>query len=297
MRAGAGTGGRARQAQGGFAMGSAMRLLESLPALRGLVPANGQWNLGQYLVARGSDLPLRDLQIEVLPPLTPTRSAEGHGGGRDDPGRFRRCSTPSSMRLGPPPASDPCRSPRTCSRGAHVTTLSMTINGQAHGPVEVRDELSMNDFSLREHLGMTGTKFGCGAAQCLSCAIIIDDPDGTSYTQSDLRRPGREFQRQVDPYQSKGTPRTRSEPSCKRHSSVISRSNAAIAPAGFLNEGQVLLERLAKKPVARAELEKVVARGARRASLAAAPATSSTTRPVRDVILADEKRCSSVATK
>ena len=41
--------------------------------------------------------------------------------------------------------------------------------------------LSMNDF-LREYLGMTGTKFGCGAAQCLSCAVIIDNPDGTSHT-------------------------------------------------------------------------------------------------------------------
>ena len=59
--------------------------------------------------------------------------------------------------------------------------LSVTINGRAYGPREVRDELSMNDF-LREYLGMTGTKFGCGAAQCLSCAVIIDDPDGTSYT-------------------------------------------------------------------------------------------------------------------
>jgi aerobic-type carbon monoxide dehydrogenase small subunit (CoxS/CutS family) len=28
---------------------------------------------------------------------------------------------------------------------------------------------------------MTGTKFGCGAAQCLSCAVIVDNPDGTSY--------------------------------------------------------------------------------------------------------------------
>jgi aerobic-type carbon monoxide dehydrogenase small subunit (CoxS/CutS family) len=36
----------------------------------------------------------------------------------------------------------------------------------------VRDELSMHDF-LREYLGMTGTKFGCGVAQCLSCAVII----------------------------------------------------------------------------------------------------------------------------
>src|SRR4029077_8948683 len=40
---------------------------------------------------------------------------------------------------------------------------------------------SMNDF-LREYLGMTGTKFGCGAAQCLSCAVIIDNADGTSFT-------------------------------------------------------------------------------------------------------------------
>jgi hypothetical protein len=47
--------------------------------------------------------------------------------------------------------------------------LSVTITGRAHGPREVRDELTMNDF-LREYLGMTGTKFGCGAAQYLSCA-------------------------------------------------------------------------------------------------------------------------------
>ena len=62
-----------------------------------------------------------------------------------------------------------------------MTTLAVTINGRPHGPTEVRDELTMNDF-LREYLGMTGTKFGCGAAQCLSCAVIVDNPDGTSHT-------------------------------------------------------------------------------------------------------------------
>jgi aerobic-type carbon monoxide dehydrogenase small subunit (CoxS/CutS family) len=62
-----------------------------------------------------------------------------------------------------------------------VTTLALTINGQPYGPMEVRDELTMNDF-LREVLGMTGTKFGCGAAQCLSCAVIVDGPAGRSYT-------------------------------------------------------------------------------------------------------------------
>jgi CO/xanthine dehydrogenase Mo-binding subunit len=56
------------QAQGGFAMGVGYALLESLPPYEG-GPGNGQWNLGQYVVARGSDLPLHGLEVEVLPPL------------------------------------------------------------------------------------------------------------------------------------------------------------------------------------------------------------------------------------
>ena len=37
-----------------------------------------------------------------------------------------------------------------------MTTLAVTINGRAYGPMDVRDELTMNDF-LREYLGLTGT--------------------------------------------------------------------------------------------------------------------------------------------
>jgi CO/xanthine dehydrogenase Mo-binding subunit len=55
------------QSQGGFAMGVGYALLETLPPYEG-GPGNGQWNLGQYLVAQGSDLPLRNLEIEMLPP-------------------------------------------------------------------------------------------------------------------------------------------------------------------------------------------------------------------------------------
>jgi CO/xanthine dehydrogenase Mo-binding subunit len=64
------------QAQGGFAMGVGYALLENLPPYEG-GPGNGQWNLGQYLVARGSDLPLRDLEVEMLPPLTPDEPPKG----------------------------------------------------------------------------------------------------------------------------------------------------------------------------------------------------------------------------
>ena len=85
---------------------SAMRCSRMLPPYED-GPGNGQWNLGQYLVARGSDLPLHDLEIEVLPPVDADGTAEGHGGGRDDSRRRRRCSTPSSMP--PVTASNPCR--------------------------------------------------------------------------------------------------------------------------------------------------------------------------------------------
>src|SRR5262249_28335291 len=58
------------QAQGGFAMGVGYALLETLPLYED-GPGNGKWNLGQYLVARGSELPLHELEIEVLPPVDP----------------------------------------------------------------------------------------------------------------------------------------------------------------------------------------------------------------------------------
>jgi len=64
------------QAQGGFAMGVGYALHETLPPYED-GPGNGKWNLGQYLVARGSDLPLNGLQIEVLPPVDPAERPKG----------------------------------------------------------------------------------------------------------------------------------------------------------------------------------------------------------------------------
>jgi CO/xanthine dehydrogenase Mo-binding subunit len=64
------------QAQGGFAMGVGYALLESLPLYED-GPGNGKWNLGQYLVARGSDLPLNGLEVEVLPPVAPDERPKG----------------------------------------------------------------------------------------------------------------------------------------------------------------------------------------------------------------------------
>jgi CO/xanthine dehydrogenase Mo-binding subunit len=56
------------QAQGGFAQGVGFALTEYLPSLEG-GPGNGEWNLDQYRVPRASDLPLWNLEVEILPPL------------------------------------------------------------------------------------------------------------------------------------------------------------------------------------------------------------------------------------
>jgi CO/xanthine dehydrogenase Mo-binding subunit len=66
------------QAQGGFAMGVGYALLETLPLYED-GPGNGKWNLGQYVVARGSDLPLHDLEIEILPPVDANERPKGIG--------------------------------------------------------------------------------------------------------------------------------------------------------------------------------------------------------------------------
>jgi CO/xanthine dehydrogenase Mo-binding subunit len=64
------------QSQGGFAMGVSYALLESLPPFED-GPGNGKWNLGDYVIARGSDLPLHGLEIEVLPPRSSKEAPKG----------------------------------------------------------------------------------------------------------------------------------------------------------------------------------------------------------------------------
>jgi aerobic-type carbon monoxide dehydrogenase small subunit (CoxS/CutS family) len=168
-----------------------------------------------------------------------------------------------------------------------VTRLAITINGRALPPTEVRDDLSMNDF-LREVLGMTGTKFGCGAAQCLSCAIIVDDPDGTSHTSPTCVVPAARFDgkaiRTVEGH-AKGGELTALQRAFIDHFAF----QCGYCTAGFLNEAQVLLERLAKKPVARGELEKTIEE-ALDGHICRCTGYIKYHEAVRDVILADPQR-------
>ena len=168
-----------------------------------------------------------------------------------------------------------------------MTAISLTINGRAVGPIEVRDELSMNDF-LREVLGMTGTKFGCGAAQCLSCAVIVDSPDGSSHTNPTCIVPAVDFD---------GL-RIRTVEGHARDGALTPLQQAFIAhfafqcgycTAGFLNEGQVLLERLQSAPIPRADLERTILE-ALDGHICRCTGYVRYHQAVRDVILADPGR-------
>jgi CO/xanthine dehydrogenase Mo-binding subunit len=64
------------QYQGGVAMGVGYALLEDLPLGRGGA-GEGDWNLDRYHVALAGDLPLRGVELELLPPLAPGAAGKG----------------------------------------------------------------------------------------------------------------------------------------------------------------------------------------------------------------------------
>src|SRR5256885_3491230 len=51
--------------------------------------------------------------------------------------------------------------------------VALTINGQSHN-VEVEPNTPLL-WVIREQVGLTGTKYGCGIAQCGACSVHIND--------------------------------------------------------------------------------------------------------------------------
>ena len=50
--------------------------------------------------------------------------------------------------------------------------LSLNINGVDHN-VDVEPEMPLL-WVIREQIGLTGTKFGCGIAQCGACTVHVN---------------------------------------------------------------------------------------------------------------------------
>lgn len=54
-----------------------------------------------------------------------------------------------------------------------MATFNLTINGKKH-TVDVSPQMPLL-WVLRDVIGLTGTKFGCGIAQCGACTVHIGD--------------------------------------------------------------------------------------------------------------------------
>ena len=50
--------------------------------------------------------------------------------------------------------------------------MELMINGRAH-QVEVEPDTPLL-WVIRDELGLTGTKYGCGLAQCGACTVLVD---------------------------------------------------------------------------------------------------------------------------
>lgn len=57
---------------------------------------------------------------------------------------------------------------------------SLNINNKTYN-VDIKEETTLL-WVLREHLGLTGTKYGCGIALCGSCTVHVDDKPMRSCT-------------------------------------------------------------------------------------------------------------------
>jgi len=51
-------------------------------------------------------------------------------------------------------------------------SVTLKINGQTH-TVDADDDTPLL-WVLRDHIGLTGTKYGCGIAQCGACTVHLD---------------------------------------------------------------------------------------------------------------------------
>ena len=53
-----------------------------------------------------------------------------------------------------------------------MATISLTVNGKT-SEIDVDPKMPLL-WAIRDYVGLTGTKFGCGIAQCGSCTVHID---------------------------------------------------------------------------------------------------------------------------
>ncbi|MBJ9618107.1 (2Fe-2S)-binding protein [Burkholderia multivorans] len=140
--------------------------------------------------------------------------------------------------------------------------LSVNINGEAVGPMQVPEGLMMIEF-LHEYAGLTGSRLGCGQGICHACVVILDKPDGTSEEVRTCITGAHFFHgraiRTVEGHAKRNEAGEVVELSPIQQKFLEHFSfQCGYCTPGFVNAATVLIERLKREPVAKADVERTI---------------------------------------
>jgi len=141
------------------------------------------------------------------------------------------------------------------------TPLSLYVNGQNTGPIDVPDGLMMLDF-LNEYLNLTGTRLGCGIGVCHACTVIVDLPDGRSEEMRTCVASAHSFAgksiRTIEAHARRDAHGRLTLSPVQQAFIEHFAFQCGYCTSGFVNGATVLIERLRREPVAREDVERTI---------------------------------------
>ncbi|RQR90205.1 MULTISPECIES: (2Fe-2S)-binding protein [unclassified Burkholderia] len=163
------------------------------------------------------------------------------------------------------PASASAAAPAAVERPLvrfQLKPLSLKINGKSVGPMQVPEGLMMIEF-LHEYAGLTGSRLGCGQGICHACVVIVDKPDGTSEEMRTCITGAHFFHgrsiRTIEGHAKRNEAGEVVELSPIQQKFLEHFSfQCGYCTPGFVNAATVLIERLAREPVAKADVERTI---------------------------------------
>jgi isoquinoline 1-oxidoreductase subunit alpha len=109
---------------------------------------------------------------------------------------------------------------------ARETAMRLKVNGKTH-ELQVEDDMPLL-WVLRDELGITGPKYGCGIAQCGACTVLVE---GAAVRSCSL--PVGELRGEVTTIEGLGTP-------AALHAVQQAWIEHQVAQCGYCQSGQIM---------------------------------------------------------